>query len=279
MSARWLVDGRPAASVSPLDRGLLYGDGLFETVLCGRGRPTLWREHWRRLESGCRRLGIEPPEEPRLLREMRRLAADLPRAVLRITVTRGVAAARGEAAPTGRATRILCAWPEPAPDPERYRRGVRVRWCRLRLAERPELAGIKHLNRLELVLARREWRDPRIAEGLLRDAGDRLVCACAANVFLVRGGTLWTPALDRCGVAGTLRAFLLARLPTRIAAIPAAWVEEAEELFLTNAVRGVVPVRAVGRRSLPIGPVTRRAMALLHASEPLLQPPADEECR
>lgn len=276
MRVRWLVDGVRAAAISPLDRGLLYGEGLFETILCGEGRPTLWGEHWQRLAEGCRRLGIALPAESLLRSEIARVAEGLPRAIVRITLCGGVAAERGYGARAETPTRIVCAWPANPPDPVPYRRGVRVRLCRLRLADRPELAGIKHLNRLEQVLARREWRDPRIAEGLLFDSRGALVAATAANVFIVEDGRLLTPALHRCGVAGTVRAFLIRHLPVEIARIPRERLLAAEEIFLSNAVRGIVPVCAVGRKRFPVGACTRAAMRLLQAAEPLLQPRTDE---
>lgn len=275
MSVRCLVDGASLAAISPLDRGFLYGEGVFETILCGEGRPTLWREHLARLTEGCRRLGLALPEEATLLGEIARVSADLPRAVVRITLSGGIAASRGYGVRSERPTRVVCAWPADPPELRRYRHGVRVRLCRLRLSDRPELAGIKHLNRLEQVLARREWRDPRIAEGLLFDRRSELVGATAANVFLVERGTLLTPAIDHCGVAGTVRAFLLTHLPVVIARISKRRLLAAEEVFLTNAVHGIVPVAAIGRRRLAIGPHTRAAMALLRAAAPLLQPAGD----
>lgn len=141
-----------------------------------------------------------------------------------------------------------------------YRTGLRLRWCRLRLARQPALAGLKHLNRLEQVLARSEWRDPRIDEGLCLDTGGNVVCATTANLFVVRGGVLATPALDQCGVAGVARAFLLARArrrwPVQVRALRPAELLAADELFLCNAVRGVMPVRALGERRWQPGPVT-----------------------
>lgn len=273
MNPRWLVDGQSLSAISPLDRGWLYGEGVFETILWAGGRPTLWREHFRRLAEGCRRLMLPLPDEALLLEEIARVAEALPRAVVRITLSAGVAAGRGYGARGIRPTRSICAWPAEPTERRRDLRGVRVRVCRLRLADRPELAGIKHLNRLEQVLARREWSDPHIAEGLLFDARGDLVSATAANVIVVERGRLLTPALDRCGVAGTVRAFLLARLPVTIARISLPRLMQAEEIFLTNAVQGIVPVRAVGRRRFAFGPRTREAMEVLRDAEPLLQPP------
>jgi 4-amino-4-deoxychorismate lyase len=213
-----------------------------------------------RLRRGGRRLGLPIPDPALLWSEASRLAG-AEAVVVKLILTRG--SGRGYAAPASAATRRLLlrqALP-PLPMPL-YRDGLRLRWCRLRLAIQPALAGLKHLNRLEQVLARSEWDDPAIDEGLCLDADGHLACATAANVFLVRDGVLLTPALDRCGVAGVARAALLARarrwLPVREARLCRADVDGADEVFLSNAVRGVMPVRMVGRRRYRPGPVAAR---------------------
>jgi 4-amino-4-deoxychorismate lyase len=160
--------------------------------------------------------------------------------------------------PSPRVTRIVNAATAPAPYPDWYVHGIRVRFCDTRLAIQPALAGLKHLNRLEQVLARAEWSDIDIAEGLMLDIEGRVVCATAANLFAVIDGQLLTPSLDRCGVAGVARAELLAREPrVRVCDLSVEETMRADELFLTSSVRGIVPVTRVGECRLPVGLVTR----------------------
>lgn len=258
MNVRCLVDGEPESRVAACDRGLCYGDGLFETVLLLKGHAPLWARHMQRLRSGCRRLRLPRPDEDRLWQETRHVADGLERAVVRITVTRG-AGERGYAPPSRpRMTRIVNASTAPDLDPDWYAHGIRVRFCDTRLAIQPALAGLKHLNRLEQVLARAEWDDAGIAEGLMRDTEGRLVCATAANLFAVVDGRLHTPALERCGVAGVARAELLARDPgVHVCDLSVEEAMRADELFLTSSVRGIVPVTRIGDHRLPVGPVTR----------------------
>lgn len=255
---RVLVDGSATGRVDPLDRGLAYGDGLFETVLMVAGRAPLWSRHLERLAEGCRRLDLPPADPAILAAETARVAIGLERAVVRISLTRGCAS-RGYAPPRPAVTtRIVSATAAPPIDADGQRRGILVRWCRLRLAEQPRLAGIKHLNRLEQVLARAEWRDPRIAEGLLRDAAGRVICATAANLFAVLDGKLVTPRLDRCGVAGVARAEVLAqRGDCALRDLYPQDLMEAEEVFLSSSVRGIVPIRALAARRWPVGDVAR----------------------
>lgn len=258
MNARCLVDGVAGTSVDAGDRGLCYGDGLFETVLLVAGRAPLWPRHMARLAEGGRRLQLPLPSPAQLWQELQQAAAGLERAVVRITVSRG-SGPRGYAPPAQPSPlRVVSAAVAPAVDADWYALGIRVRCCRMRLAAQPVLAGLKHLNRLEQVLARAEWRDPAIAEGLLCDQDGRVVGATAANVFAVIDGQLCTPKLDRCGVAGVARAELLARAgAVRVDDFELEEWMQAEEMFLTSSVRGIVPVAAVDARRFGPGPVTR----------------------
>ncbi len=258
--ARVLVDGVPADQVPVNDRGLAYGDGLFETMLFIDGRCWLWDRHMTRLRDGCARLGLHAPAEDRLRADSLSTSSDLARAIVRITLTRG-SSTRGYATdPVLPTRRILAAEPAPAAARDWYDRGLRLRLCDIRLASQPRLAGIKHLNRLEQVLARAEWCDPAIDEGLMRDSDDNVICATAANLFAVIDGRLVTPALDHCGVAGVMRAQVLAGHAVQVRAIGCAEMNGADEMFLSNAVRGIRPVAALGERQWAPGPFTRALM-------------------
>ena len=261
MSARVLVDGVADASVSALDRGLLYGDGLFETVLFVDGEAALWARHMARLTAGCARLALPLPDPALLATEAAQMIDVRGRALLRITLTRGVGA-RGYAPPERTpATRIVAAFAAPDVAAHWYAAGIRLRFCDTRLALQPRLAGIKHLNRLEQVLARAEWNDPAIAEGLMLDTEGHVIAATAANLFAVIDGRLCTPRLDRCGVAGVARAEVMAQVATAETDLDPAALERASEMFLTSAVRGVLPVTLLADRALAIGPVARALQA------------------
>ncbi|WP_431023647.1 aminodeoxychorismate lyase [Halomonas sp. H5] len=218
------------------DRGLAYGDGLFETVLVRDGRPLLWEAHLARLARGCERLGFAMPEGLEALPAQ----AGVGLKVLKLIVTRG-GGGRGYLAPETPSPRLRWQLSDFVPRPERWS-GVRARHCALRLGIQPALAGLKHLNRLENVLARGEWSDPAIAEGLLCDSDGRLVEATCMNLVWRRGGRLETPDLSRCGVAGTLLAELGARHPIHRVRVGPEVLEEAEAVWLLNSVQGVWPL-------------------------------------
>ena len=259
MSARVLREGRVLAWVEPDDRGLAYGDGVFETLLVHRGEPVWWREHWRRLQLGAGRLGLPLPDEAQVRRECDALMGDVERAVLKIIVTRG-GGGRGYAPPADATpTVVLSRHAAPAPP----RQGLSLRWARTTLAIQPALAGIKHLNRLEQVLARAEPNDADFDEALMCDGEDRVVGATAGNLFALLGGHWLTPSVERCGVAGIARGWLLGNLPgAAVAELNAAQVSGADALFLCNAVRGILPVGRLGMREWPrddaVAPVRAR---------------------
>jgi 4-amino-4-deoxychorismate lyase len=256
--ARVLVDGAQADTVSVADRGLSYGDGLFETIRFVHGHAPLWLRHMERLHEGCRRLGIPSADAESCLREALAVSVGVEHAVVRITLTRG-AGARGYAPPAlPTPTRIVAAFDAPAMHGEIYQQGVRVRWCRTRLGLQPLLAGMKHLNRLEQVMARSEWSDASIHEGLLLDLEGRVVCATMANLFVVIDGALATPSVDRCGVAGVARAEVLSVRPdAQVTTLSPDQLQRASEVFLCSSVRGILPVQAVGDTVYGPGPVTR----------------------
>jgi 4-amino-4-deoxychorismate lyase len=260
----WLVNGE-RTGVDPADRGLAYGDGLFETMRAEHGTIARFAWHYDRLVEGCERLGFAAPARAVIETE---IAAHLPRdraATVKLIVTRG-SGARGYRPPSEpRPTRVLCIAPwTPLPN-EHYTRGIRVRTCATRLAENARLAGIKHLNRLEQVLAQREFSAAEAEQGLLLDASGRVVSGTSANVFAVTNARITTPDVSRCGIKGVMRRAVIAAAHELGLALtegdldPAA-LRMAEEIFVTNALVGIWPVAALDDRRLAVGPVTQRLM-------------------
>ncbi len=277
-----LIDGIAAAGISPLDRGLHFGDGVFETIACLRGRPRFLALHLERLAHGCGRLGWPPPAAALLRAEIERLAGAQERSIVKLIVTRGEAIVRGYAVSgRERATRVVIRYPWPVEDPALQQQGVSVRVAATRLGENPALAGLKHCNRLEQILARSEPEAAAAAESLMLSRSGNLVSGTMTNVFLVDGPPqsprLRTPAVDLCGVAGVMRRVVLreaarAGITATECALSPADLTAATEVFLTNARVGIWPVARLKERTLPPGLVTRRIQGLLW---PLLEEPAD----
>jgi 4-amino-4-deoxychorismate lyase len=248
------VNGRAGGVIDPRDRGLNYGDGAFETMRVRNHSIRLLDCHLERLELGCRRLGFPGPPGQRLRAELKRVAAAVPEAVIKLLVTRGVGARGYRPSGNERCTRVVWLLPPPR---TAIALPARVRVCRTRLGVNETLAGIKSLNRLESVLARAEWNDARFWDGLMRDPDDNFVCGTMSNVFVRRGASLLTPKLDRCGVAGVMRRWVLGqaeslRLKAREQRLRWQDLASCDEAFMTNAVAGIVPVGVIqhGRQRL-----------------------------
>ncbi len=224
----------------------------------------MWRAHMDRLRSGCERLRIPVPDETELQEDLGRLASPQDgNGVFRLQVTAGEGGrAYGRPAPC-RPNRVSSWRPLPAYPKRYWQEGVRLHLCRLRLGRQPLLAGIKHCNRLEYVLARSEWQDADIPEGLLCDSEGHVIEGVVSNTFAVAGGELLTPQLEECGVAGVMQARVRkiaehAGLVVRQERFPLETWLEADEVFMTNSLIGIWPVTAIGHKRLSQGPVTRR---------------------
>lgn len=260
-----LINGRAADTISALDRGLHYGDGLFETLAIKNGLPVHWERHLQRLMHGCERLSIAAPDIAALTLEAQRLCAGQDRAVLKIIVTRGIGGRGYRPLSSAEPTRIMMRYPWPDYPAANAQDGVCVRLCRTRLGSNSVLADLKHLNRLEQVLARSEWADETIAEGLMFDQDDHVIEGTMSNLFLVRGGQLITADVTNCGVAGILRGLIIEwaaqqRMVCTVRAVPRDELFDADELLLCNSVIGIWPVRAIDAHRYSPGPVTRTLM-------------------
>ena len=263
-----LVNGQGTGRLDVRDRGVQYGDGVFETIAMQHGVPLFWARHMQRLAAGCQALGLPLPEVQQLRDEVEAATGTAAQAVAKIILTRG-AGARGyrpvsEATPT----RIVQGLSWPAYPEDAVRSGVTVRWCTTRLARQPRLAGLKHLNRLEQILARAEWQDD-VAEGLMCDTESLVIEGTMSNLFIVSQGTLITPDLSQSGVAGVVRGALLDEaqrlgLPHVVQAVSPLMVEQAEELFLTNSLIGIWPVARLEARHYEVaGKITQTLQAAL----------------
>lgn len=270
MMGEWLVDGRESRSIGVDDRGLAYGDGLFETIAVRGGRCRFLPEHLQRLMDGCARLRIPSPDQAVLAKEAAGLATDCDHGALKIIVTRG-AGPRAYAPPTKpRPLRVL-GLEHTAPGRAEYvQLGVRVRYCEVPIGRNPALAGLKTLNRLEQVLARSEWTNSDIQEGLMLDDRRCVTCGTMTNLFMVADNVLQTPVLTEAGVAGIMRGKIIeqaraAGIETRELMISTDDVANASEVFLSNALIGIWPIREIEGRDYARGLVTLKIMRALCA--------------
>lgn len=261
----WIFEGDVAIDAVPVDsRARLYGDGLFETMRAHQGEVPWWPAHWARLASGAARLGIPTPDGERVHGVVRE-RVDGRDAVVRLQLERGRGARGYGPDPLAPPLWSLSVHPVPRrPGP------LSLRWCDVRLALQPALAGIKHCNRLEQVLARAEWHvHPSDADdGLMLDTEGSVVCATSANVFVHVDGEWLTPPVDRCGVRGVCRDWAMRALDAREQRLAREDIERADAIFLSNAVRGILEVARLGDREWSPDPRIARLRERLAAEHP-----------
>jgi len=249
-----LVNGKPGKLISIRDRGLLYGDGVFRTLRTTLGKAQHWPLHYQKLQHDCVALGIICPDAALLASELNDLLALHPDGVVKLIVTRGEGT-RGYAPPVcAKTTHLWDIGLLPDYPADWAEHGIKARLCQLRLSQQPRLAGIKHLNRLENVLAAAEWNDTDIAEGILLDDSGNVIEGTRSNLFMVRDGVLLTPDLSRCGVDGVQRGRVMQwadshNVPCRVEQFGLEELLAADEVFLVNSVIGLWPLRELQGRN------------------------------
>ncbi len=269
-----LVNGQPLNHIAVLDRGLHYGDGLFETLAVVDQCPLCWDRHLRRLLAGCERLHIQFDDVSPLMAEVHALCEGVDRAVLKVIITSGEGERGYRRSPEAAPTRIVSRRPWPAPPPP----DITVRLCDTRLGHHPATAGVKHLNRLEQVLAGSEWNDPDIQEGLMRDIEGNVIEGTMSNIFAVLpDGQLLTPDLTRCGIWGVVRQYILdhcgeigCRCGVREMSLEDVYT--ASELFFCNSIAGIMPVARLGEVEFFSHPIADKISAFLIAREVTVSP-------
>ncbi|HQR51072.1 MAG TPA: aminodeoxychorismate lyase [Methylophilaceae bacterium] len=267
MQNQFLINGRHDG-LTPLDRGFAYGDGVFRTLPVYRGHPHCWERHYHRLSDDCNALGIVCPPAELLLGDITRLCGDDEDAAFKIIVTRGNGMRGYAVPPLAQPNRVLLKsglpiWPE-----SNFSYGVSLHLCQLALSSQPRLAGIKHLNRLENVLARMEWTDANIADGLLLDIAGNVIECTMSNVFIRQNDILLTPDLTQCGVAGVTRQRIVELATTlgfevRVCSFKLDSLLSADEVVLCNSLFGAWQVRELAGKTWPAGELASRLRTLL----------------
>ena len=266
-----LINGEAKETISVNDRGLQYGDGLFETMAVRNGNIQLWDAHWQRLSLGCKQLSIKLPDKNTIENEIKVLikSKNDKQFVIKLIVTRGEGLRGYRFAKEQHTTRILSshAWPNYL---HKYQSdGVDVCYCKTTLSENEKLAGIKHLNRLEQVLARNEW-DDEFQEGLMLTAQGNVVDGTMSNIFAVQDNKIFTPGLSLCGVDGVMRKAVITvakekGYPIYEKDFNKIELEQADELFLTNSLFGIWPIKLIGKtRFTKAGNITNELQEEIH---------------
>jgi 4-amino-4-deoxychorismate lyase len=264
-----LINGEPTTAIPVSDRGLAYGDGVFETFRIISGQLLFEAEHLQRLSLGCERLDIAL--DLHKLKEELNTALRTPGTqaeILKLVVTRGSSGRGYRPEASSASTRIITLHALPANIHVHAKNGVNAFVCKQRLSSQPTLAGIKHLNRLEQVLASREWPDETYQEGLMLDLEGNVVEGTRSNLFIVANGRLMTDPLSTCGIAGVMRKILLQHFADKVYLAKFSLDElfAADEVFFCNSIFGVWPLRhlksAMSEKHYAAGPYSQMAQSI-----------------
>lgn len=281
----YIINGRFSQGISPIDRGFAYGDGVFRTMRLMDGELIDWPLHYQTLVHDCGKVQMVCPSAELLMQDLKSLMQKMTTqyasqasskesykqsCTIKVIITRGEGA-RGYAPPSiATPTRVMIASPLPKYNTEIFEHGVALYVCQTRLGHQPLTAGIKHLNRLENVLARGECTDPAFFDGLLQDIASNVIEATAANVFLRIGNRLITPNLDLCGVAGVMRQKLIWLAPLlgyelEVSSITLERCLQADDVVITNSMFGVLQVNKIGEVSIAQHDLAKQIRARLES--------------
>jgi len=263
-----LVNGDSKDVIPADDRGLAYGDGLFETIQIERGRPVLWKRHMQRLQAACEVLGMGRIDSDILLRECLSISLDQERGVVKIIITRGSGGRGYRPDSEWQPRRILSfhAWPD---FPEtNVSKGIRLFLCSTPVSSNARLAGLKTLCRLEQVLATMEWDESQYSEGLMLDDKGQVIEGTRSNIFLVKDGVLITPVLEASGIKGIMRDVIVelaheAGITVQERNIDRKELLDADEIFVSNSIIKLWPVREYQEKDYNSRMITGRIMQLL----------------
>jgi 4-amino-4-deoxychorismate lyase len=242
-----IINGELTDHINPGDRGLQYGDGLFETIAIKDGQLLLWSAHMKRLNEGCKALNLPVIDEEIWLADIRSLNLKDSRGVIKLILTRGQGGRGYQYINSPEVTRIVSNhnWPE---YPDSYTsKGVKSFFCNTRVSINSTLSGIKHLNRLDNVLARNEWQSADIAEGIMLNDNDHVIEGTMSNIFAVNDDIVYTPLLNNSGVKGVMRDAVInlsnsLNIEVQELDLSRELLLNMDEIFLTNSLIGIWPV-------------------------------------
>jgi 4-amino-4-deoxychorismate lyase len=267
-----LINGVEADHITVNDRGFQYGDGLFETIEVIDGQPVFLEQHLQRLSVGCSKLKIPNLNKKQLTDECYFVCERSKQAVLKIIITRG-SGGRGYRQPEViHTTRVLSLHPFPEYPRNYAEQGINARFCTTQLGLNPALAGIKHLNRLEQVMARAEWDDPDIQEGIMLDINNHVVEGTMTNLFYAKSGTIYTAPLQLAGIAGVIRGIIIGLITEHgLTLTENDYRKEAllsaDEAFVCNSIIGLWPLKQIENSHFAVGKLTRQLQHWLALSK------------
>ena len=248
------INGIFTRKIDIADRGFQFGDGIFETMAFSEDNLEFWSEHMSRLKKGCKVLSMPCPDLKKIFFKAKKMCKSFnAQGALKLIVSRGIGE-RGYKIPEKiKPSWAISLYPWPKFPEANFIQGVNVRKCITTISRQPLLSRIKHLNRLEQVLARSEWKARNITEGLMCDDKDHVIEGTMSNIFLVKNNNLYTPNLDFCGIDGIMRNIVIKIAKSKNIKISIQKIKynelfKADGLFLVNSLIGIWPIRRLDNK-------------------------------
>ncbi|WP_194436233.1 aminodeoxychorismate lyase [Vibrio fluminensis] len=263
----WL-NGQPTDSISLLDRSFQYGDGCFTTMLTRDGAVECWSYHLQRMQACLDALAIPHPDWQKVELWLKQAANHDSLAGLKLHISRGEGG-RGYSATQVSAPNVTISdFAFPAHYYQWQQEGIELGVCQTRLGLNPLLAGHKHNNRLEQVLVKAELDQRQLSDGVVLNLSEHIVETSMANLFWWKEQELYTPDLTMSGVAGVARRRVLdiaqqQKINLHVGEFALTDLLDADEVFITNSILGVAPIKGIEGQSFQIGKQTRSIQEML----------------
>lgn len=272
-----LVNNIFTDQISVYDRGLSYGDGFFETMFWKNAPNTstnkveFWDRHIMRIKDSCNLLNIKFPQEEMLFKYKEKILSKAQEnkyksGVLKIIITRGVGGRGYKYEENMTPTIIFQVSPKPSLSKIIYKNGVDVIFCKKSITRNENLSGYKHLNRLDSVLSRSEWNDPKIFEGIFLDKRENIIEGTMTNIFMLKKNTIYTPSINDSGIKGIMRQIVIEKCKNFfdeivIDKIPKKEFLSSDSIFLTNSILKILPIRKIENLEFKINKKIKEIMA------------------
>ena len=257
-----LVDGVLESEISIFNRNMQFGDGLFETCVSKGNNILFWQRHLSRLNRGCEKLNIKKIAESVWLEDIKKaLSLSLEKnCIIKLILSRGNSLRGYSYSEDIEPVRVVIV-SEIKKTKSKY--SVSLEYASSGFHSNPKLAGIKHCNRLEQILARANMEGDEV---IMLDENQNIVSVTQGNIYFIFGNKLLTPKLDRCGVVGSRRSLILElarsiNLEVDEDTISIEQAEKANEVFISNSLIGIQSVSSIGSYYLNNNPLTKEIKA------------------
>ena len=257
-----IINGEVKSNVSIFNRNMQYGDGLFETCVAKDNKVLFWDNHFSRLNNGCDRLNIKKIANSVWLEDIKKALSlsSEKNCIVKLILSRGNSLRGYSYSKDIEPVRVVIV---SQMNEYKTKETYSLEFAISGFHSNPNLAGIKHCNRLEQILARTNMMAD---EAIMLDENQSVVSVTQGNIYLIFGNKLITPKLERCGVIGSRRSIILelsrlTNLEVREEDISIKQLEKANEVFVSNSLIGIQPVTLIGDYYLTNNPITEKISA------------------